>query len=202
MSFTDGSLKKGRVLVNMSFKEWVLTRYALRAVSHRLRYFLNSFLMHWRFFLKNSAIYPGVKFFGIDKMRFGKYIVIRDNCHLQVYGQGSIKIGNDVFIGMFCIIDGTGGVVIGNGVAISYHTCIVSASHKYGDLSAPSGEQGFTAKGVSIGDNAWIGAHVSILDGASIGEGAVIGAGSVVTGDIPKFAVAAGVPARVIKYRK
>lgn len=54
---------------------------------------------------------------------------------------------------------------------------------------------------VIIGSDVWIGAHVLILDGVTIGNGAVIAAGSVVTKDIEPFAIAGGVPAKVIRYR-
>lgn len=54
---------------------------------------------------------------------------------------------------------------------------------------------------VLIGNDVWIGENVFINDGISIGDGVVIGAHSVVTHDIPAYAVVAGVPARVIRYR-
>ena len=54
---------------------------------------------------------------------------------------------------------------------------------------------------ITIGNDVWIGNHVKILDGVKIADGAVIGAGAVVTKDIPPYAVAAGIPAKVIKYR-
>jgi len=54
---------------------------------------------------------------------------------------------------------------------------------------------------ISIGSDVWIGSNVIILSGVTIGDGAVIGAGAVVTKDIPPYAVAAGVPAKVIKSR-
>ena len=52
-----------------------------------------------------------------------------------------------------------------------------------------------------IGNDVWIGDNVLILEGVRIGNGAVIATGSVVTKDIPDYAVAAGVPAQVKKYR-
>ena len=56
-------------------------------------------------------------------------------------------------------------------------------------------------KPVIIGDDVWIGARAIIMPGIVIGRGAVIGAGSVVTKNVDEYAVVAGNPARVIKYR-
>jgi acetyltransferase-like isoleucine patch superfamily enzyme len=56
-------------------------------------------------------------------------------------------------------------------------------------------------KHTTIGNDVYIGANVFILDGVVIGDGAVVGAGAVVTRDVPPYAVAVGVPARVVKYR-
>ena len=55
------------------------------------------------------------------------------------------------------------------------------------------------AKGVTIGDDCWIGGNVTIMPGVTIGKGVTIGAGSVVTKDIPDFTVAIGSPAKVVK---
>jgi len=54
---------------------------------------------------------------------------------------------------------------------------------------------------INIGHDVWIGKQVIIMGGIKIGDGAVIGAGAIVTKDIPAYAIAAGIPAKVIKYR-
>jgi acetyltransferase-like isoleucine patch superfamily enzyme len=55
--------------------------------------------------------------------------------------------------------------------------------------------------GVTIGDHAWLGARVTVLDGVRIGRHAIIGAHSVVKDDVPDFAVAVGAPAKIIRVR-
>ncbi len=55
--------------------------------------------------------------------------------------------------------------------------------------------------GIRVGDGAWLGFGVIVLDGATIGAGAIIGAGSVVTKDVPENAIAVGNPARVVASR-
>ena len=57
------------------------------------------------------------------------------------------------------------------------------------------------AKKTVIGNDVWTGRNVTIMAGVRIGNGAIIGAGAVVTKDIPDYAIAVGVPAKVIKYR-
>lgn len=54
---------------------------------------------------------------------------------------------------------------------------------------------------VTIGNDVWIGAMVQIFSGVTIGDGAIIGAGSIVTRDVPPYAIVVGAPARVARYR-
>lgn len=57
------------------------------------------------------------------------------------------------------------------------------------------------SKQTKIGNDVFIGANVTVLDGVTIGDGAVVGAGAIVVDDIPPYAIAVGVPAKVVKYR-
>ncbi|MDP2912849.1 MAG: acyltransferase, partial [Candidatus Omnitrophota bacterium] len=101
-----------------------------------------------------------------------------------------------------CVIYGHGGLKIGSGVRIAAHAVIIPAKHNYEDPDRFIYQQGMTCRGIEIRDDVWIGAGARILDGVVIGKGAVIASGAVVTRDVPEYAVAAGVPARIIKYRK
>ena len=79
----------------------------------------------------------------------------------------------------------------------------LGGGHKYNRLDIPIGHQGAEPKTpLTIDDDVWIGARAMILPGCKhIGKGVIVGAGSVVTKDIPDYAIVGGNPARVIKYR-
>lgn len=125
---------------------------------------------------------------------------ISRGCVLKAYG-GSINIGANTFVGEYVIIYGHGGVEIGENTLIAMHTCIVSANHTIPKRAEIIRSMPDILIPVKIGDDVWIGANASILAGVVIGKGAIIGANSVVTRDIPDFAIAFGNPARVIRYR-
>ena len=87
---------------------------------------------------------------------------------------------------------------------IAPHVVIVTGNHDYIQTDKPMRFAGIVkADNLTINYDVWIGANVTICPGVcEIGKGAVIGAGSVVTKSVPPYAVVAGVPAKVIKYRK
>ena len=123
-----------------------------------------------------------------------------DGVIVAPYG-GSIEIGRDFFCGPYTVLYGHGGLHIGSRVMIAGHSMLIPADHDFDDPAKPIVTQGETRRGIAIGDDVWLGCGVRILDGVEIGDGAVIAAGAVVVRDVPKCAVAAGVPARVIKLR-
>ena len=137
-------------------------------------------------------------------IRLGDRIYIDRGIVLRACEGGSIAIGDDFGAnGNVRIIADCGGrIEIGSKVIIGPNTVIRASDHAMDRTDIPIRDQGHTAGTVSIGDGVWIAANVVVLRGARIGEHAVIGAGSVVTGEIPAYAVAAGVPARVIRQRQ
>jgi len=117
------------------------------------------------------------------------------------FGTGQhIKLGHRSQLGHCCRIDND--VEIGNDVMMGPDVVMMTNSHETSRLDVPMIAQGPSPrKAIHVGNDVWIGTRVIILPGVSIGDGAIVAAGSVVTRDVPAFAVVAGVPARLIKYR-
>ncbi|WP_319588539.1 acyltransferase [uncultured Desulfobulbus sp.] len=113
--------------------------------------------------------------------------------------EGHVTIGQRTSIGQNTILYGNGGLLIGNDVMIGGNCFIVASSHVYEQSDKPMNQQGFTAKGIRIGNNVWIGAGVTILDGVTIGDNVIIGANSVVNHTIKANSKVAGSPARLIQ---
>lgn len=120
------------------------------------------------------------------------------------HNHSEIIIGKRVAINEFNNIRAGGGeIYIGDGSLISQHVTIVGTNHSI-SISFPIRDQPWdmTKRTVTIGEDVWVGAQSVILPGVCIGHGAVIAAGAVVSGTIPEYAIAAGIPARVIRYRQ
>lgn len=109
----------------------------------------------------------------------------------------NIEVGKSFFANYNCTIIDVARVIIGDNVLLAPNVSVYTAGHPIHPVMRESQyEYGI---GVAIGDNVWIGGNSVILPGVHIGSNTVIGAGSVVTGDIPEWVVAAGNPCRVIR---
>lgn len=128
-------------------------------------------------------------------------------CNIEngVYlGNGKdIRIGNEVgFSSNIKILNRP--MTIGDYVMIGEESMFLGGAHNFDRTDIPIGHQGHAEKTpLRIENDVWIGVRVLILPGCKhIGTGVIIGAGSVVTKDIPDYAIVGGNPAKVIKYRK
>lgn len=138
----------------------------------------------------------------------GAQVEIADRVHLYgdtflETGKGAgIRIGEGTHIQPGCHIHAfLSDILIGSHVEIAAGCGLFSYDHGITPGVAIM-DQPLASKGhISIGDGAWLGYRVTVLQGVVIGAGAVIAAGSVVTRDIPENAIAGGVPAKVLRFR-
>lgn len=108
-----------------------------------------------------------------------------------------IEVGKNFFANYNCTILDVAKVSIGDNCFMAPNVAIYTAGHPiYPDVRSAMWEYG---KQVTIGDNVWIGGNTVICPGVNIGSNVIIGAGSVVTKDIPDWAVAAGNPCKVLR---
>ena len=124
----------------------------------------------------------------------------------DIFTYHNISVGNDVYIGPKAIfLAAEAPIYIGDKVLFGPGVSIITGNHPidlrgkfiYDILEKLPGED----LPVTISDDVWVGAGATILKGVTIGRGAVIAAGAVVNSSIPPYAIAGGIPAKVIKYR-
>jgi acetyltransferase-like isoleucine patch superfamily enzyme len=157
---------------------------------NKIRLFVKRLLLRRKgVVINNNCTFSGVIFTGRAQ--------IEPYCRLK--GDPEITIGNNFYMNAGCHI--LGEIMIGNDVQIGPKTVIWGRDHgiNRGELIR---KQLRDKRPIKVGNDVWIGANVTVLKGVSIGDGAIIGAGSVVTRDIPEYAIVAGNPAKVIKYRE
>ena len=152
---------------------------------------------------KNCSIKKYVEIIKTDNAicEFGDNVFLLDYVFIQLtMPEPKLIIGNDVVIGRGTMLTAKKLIKIGNYTRIGSFVQIIDHNHSFSKNQLIMHQKAII-KEVIIGEDVWIGTGVKILSGVKIGNGAVIGANSVVTKDIPKNAIVAGVPAKVIKYR-
>lgn len=106
-----------------------------------------------------------------------------------------VKFGKGVFLNHSAILSASGGIEFEDGVLVAPGVRIATINHDMNRRHTT-----YTYGKVTIRKNAWIGMNVTICPGVTIGRYAVVAAGAVVTKDIPDYAVAGGVPAKILRY--
>lgn len=153
-------------------------------------------------FGKNIIIEKQVLFFHPASIIIGDNVYIGHNAILHGYHTNKMIIGKGTWIGPMCYFHSAGGITIGTQVGIGPGVKIITSQHEINNQNIPIIHNKITFNPVVIEDGCDIGIGAIILPGVTIGKGAQIGAGAVVTDTIPSFAVAVGIPAKVIKLRR
>ncbi|MEW2375076.1 acyltransferase [Micromonospora sp. NPDC047812] len=125
-----------------------------------------------------------------------------------IYTYETIELGSDVDLGYRpVLIAARSRIRIGNNVMFGPEVTIRGGNHRIDRVGVPmiavrkqAGDEQHD-RGVTIGDDVWVGTRAIILHGVTVGRGAVIGAGAVVTRSVPPYAIVAGNPARVVRLR-
>ena len=171
--------------------------------------------------LNRSRVSAGAYIKGFGNIRLGQKCKIHDSASVDASRAGLVTMGDGVTVNRFAyiqadnggvtlgarveinnfsIVNGTGGVSIGDDTLIGPGVRIVSYTHQYA-ADELIRDQPSLGKPISIGRDVWIGANAVVLAGVTIGDGAVVAAGAVVNRDVAPSQVVAGVPAKRIKSR-
>ncbi len=149
----------------------------------------------------NCVFEPGVLVFHPENIVLGENVYVGHYAILKGYYKGLMEIGDRTWIGQQCFFHSGGGLRIGARVGIAPGVRIITSVH--GEVGTDTAVlfSPIEFAPVQVDDDADIGVGSVVLPGAHIGKGAIIGANSVVKGEIPPYAIAAGSPARIIRFR-
>jgi acetyltransferase-like isoleucine patch superfamily enzyme len=136
-----------------------------------------------------------------ETMEFGDSVFIGAQTMIQGRFDGTCRIGSHVWIGPHAYFDARH-LVLEDYVGWGPGAKVLGSAHTGDPVDAPIITTALVIKPIVIGYGADIGTNATILPGVRVGAQSIIGAGAVVSGDIPEYAVAAGVPARVTRMRK
>lgn len=157
--------------------------------------------------------YPGV--------RFGRRCDVQPGLSMLVGRKGRVVFGAGCVLDKFLTVESHGQIVLGDRTILGHHVtlaaqdsvvigqdCLIAElvsirdhDHRFSDPDRPVRAQGMEVSRVRIGDDVWIGSKATITRGVTVGDHAVVGANAVVTKDVPAWAIVAGIPATVLRYR-
>ena len=173
-------------------------------------------------------VHPSSRIRAKSKFTFGKNLTIDRNCYLDALSREGIVFGKNVSVGKFTMIECTGslknigkglivgdnvglgtrgnygcagGVKIGSNTIIGSYVSFHSENHNFDNKKIIIRDQGVSHKGIEVGENCWIGAKATFLDGSVIGSGCVVAAGCVVRGVYGDNLIIGGVPSRILRER-
>lgn len=115
-----------------------------------------------------------------------------------VFSHPTAEVGRNVYVGVYCCL---GDVTLEDDVLLASHVSVANGGAQHGTerLDVPVREQPGVWPHITIGRDSWVGDRAVVL--ADVGNHCVIGAGSVVAKPLPDYAIAVGVPAKVVRYR-
>ena len=142
-----------------------------------------------------------MRVFHPENVELGDNVYVGHETMLKGYYRNRLRVGSQTWIGQRCFLHAAGGIEIGARVGIGPGVTVLTSAHEEAGRAIPILASPLRFAPVRIDDHADIGAATTILPGVHVGRGAQIGAGAVVSRDVPAYAVAAGVPAKILRMR-
>ncbi len=136
-----------------------------------------------------------------ETMEFGNAVFIGAQTMIQGRFDGTCRIGNHVWIGPHAYFDARD-LILEDYVGWGPGAKVLGSSHTGAPIELPIIATPLKIKQVVVGFGADIGTNATLLPGVHIGAHSIVGAGAVVTEDVPEYAIVAGIPAKVIRFRK
>lgn len=184
------------VVRNRAFTPWYLVRY-WRLLKFRL--FNPHVILRGMVFLgKDVELHARA---GYGRLEIGRWVHIGDGNAIRCH-EGSLRIGDKVVFGRQNVVNGYLDIEIGAATLVADWVYVCDFDHVTTELDMPIKDQGIVKAPVRIGPDTWICTKVTVTKGTRVGRGCVLGAHAVIKGDVPDHAIAAGIPAKVVKDRK
>ena len=146
---------------------------------------------------ENCVISPEAHIYEVERAVFGSGVRIGSHALLR---RLDISIGDNCTVNSYAVLHGK--ISIGSDVSIAPGAKLFGENHNFSRIDISFKRQGCERKGITVGDDVWIGADAIIVDGITVGSHVVIAAGAVVTKDVPSYALVGGNPARIIRDRR
>ena len=133
-------------------------------------------------------------------LRIGRWAWIGHGSKIRVH-EGEVSVGAKTVMGQECTVSAYQSVSVGRECILADRVMLIDFDHGVTEVERPIRLQGIYKRDVHVGHNVWIGYGACVLRGVDVGDNSIVGTNAVVTKDVPANAVAAGVPARVIRMR-
>ncbi|MDQ2841511.1 MAG: acyltransferase [Acidobacteriota bacterium] len=143
----------------------------------------------------------GVGFKHLETFEIGCGVFIGAQAYLQGRFDGRFQIGDHTWIGPQSYFDARD-LILGDYVGWGPGAKVLGSAHTGVPVDEPVIQTELEIRPVRVEDWADIGTNATLLPGVTVGKGAIVGAGAVVTSDVPAFSIAAGVPARFLRWRE
>lgn len=146
----------------------------------------------------------------IERSSRGNKVCIGDNVTIDSFvkikfagGDGDVVLAASVYLNSGVVIYSGNGVYIGEGTLVAANTTFAATNHEYRARDKTVIAQRFMASkgGIRVAADCWIGANCVLLDGTNLQRGCVVAAGTVLKGEWPEYAVIAGNPAKIVRFR-